>query len=394
MAKSERRNKGSGGEEPHRILHVITGLSDGGAEAVLFRLCATDSITHHHVVSLMDAGKYGPLLENVGVSVTCLNMPRGRATFTGLSKLWRLIRKERPDVVQTWMYHADLLGGVIARLAGSPNVNWGIHNTTLSPGESTTTTILVAKLCARLSRFVPRHIVCCAERARTVHVALGYNHDRMRVIPNGYDLAVFRPDEPAGDALRATLAIELDEPLLGFVARYDAQKDHANLLQSLALLKARGLQPKCLLVGTGMESDNQPLIAMVSELGLTGQIRLLGRRDDIPAVMNALDLHVMSSAFGEAFPNVLAEAMACGTPCISTDVGDAAAIVGETGWIVPPRDPEALAGAIAEALALRNAAGWAQRQLAARRHIVANYAIDKMVERFHAVWSADGHRSN
>src|SRR5215217_88579 len=122
------------------VLHIITGLHDGGAEAVLFRLCAYDPESRHHVVSLMGPGKYGPLLEAKGIRVTCLGMPRGRVTLRGLARLWRLIRSERPDAVQTWMYHGDLIGGVVARLAGRSNIVWGIRNTTLSRAESTRAT--------------------------------------------------------------------------------------------------------------------------------------------------------------------------------------------------------------------------------------------------------------
>ncbi len=370
-----------------KILHIITGLADGGAEAVLFRLCAHDTISHHEVISLCDAGKYGPMLESRGIKVTCLKMPRGRVTFTGLWQLWRLIRKSRPDVVQTWMYHADLLGGVIARLAGQRNIFWGIRHTDLVVGESSRNTIWVSRLCALLSRWIPRSIICCAERAKEVHAQLGYDGNRMCVISNGYNLSVFGPDHDAGIRLRMELALTADEPVIGFIARYNPQKDHDTLLKSLARLKARGNCPRCLLVGTGMDDKNSELITKIDKLGLQDKVLMLGRRNDIPSVMNALDLHVMSSS-SEGFPNVLAEAMACGTPCVSTDVGDAAVIVGNTGLIVPPRDPEALAVAIEKMLEQRNGPNWPTRCEAASRHIEENFSIEKMVERYHMVWNS------
>lgn len=367
-------------------LHIITGLNDGGAEAVLFRLCAQDRANRHHVVSLMDGGKYGPLLEEIGVSVTALDMPRGRITMAGLWQLWRLVRKLRPDVIQTWMYHADLIGGLIGRLARQRNIVWGIHHTTLVSGKSQRGTIWVARLCAQLSQWIPRRIVCCAEKSREVHAALGYDHARMRVISNGYDLALFRPDPVAGHSVREELGIDPATPLLGFVARFDPLKDHANLLQALTLLKMRKSVPQCLLVGTGMTSDNSVLTGMITDLGLDGRVLLVGRRNDIPAVMNALDLHVLSST-SEGFPNVLAEAMACGTPCVSTDVGDAADIIGPTGLVVPTRSPETLAGAIAKLLTERDTPAWTGRKDAARRHVAERYGIERMVRSYHEVWN-------
>ncbi len=370
------------------IVHIISGLTDGGAEAVLYRLCAHDTTDRHHVVSMMDAGKYGPLLEARGIPITCLNMPRGRFTLTGLWRLWRLLRRTRPDAIQTWMYHADLLGGIVSRLAGRRNISWGIHHSDLAGSGTTRSTMAVARLCAWLSRVVPRHIVCCARKSADVHRAFGYSGERIRVVPNGYDLSEFRSDPAAGLALREELGLAPDMPVIGFVARFNPLKDHNNLLEALASLKTRGVVPVCLLVGDGMVADNKELAARVADLGLADQVRLLGRRNDIPAVMNALDLHVMSSA-SEAFPNVLAEAMACATPCVTTDVGDAASIVGETGRIVSPRAPEALAEAIEALLAEYGDPAWTKRCADARRRVEEHFSIERMVSGYRELWGAN-----
>lgn len=376
-----------------KVLHFITCLGDGGAQSCLAALCAFDTKCDHLVVSLSDHGKYGPLLEAKGVSVVSIGMKRGRVSLAGLWRMWRLVRRERPDTVQTWMYHADLLGGIIARLAGQRNIVWGIRHSTLVPSESARSTILVARLCAHLSRLVPRRIACCAEKAREVHSGIGYDSTRMVVIPNGYDLSVFRPDVQARQRLRRELSLSPSEPVIGFVARFDPQKDHDNLLRALAVLHRQGECPVCLLVGTGLVTGNAALADRIVALGLRDRVRLLGRRNDIPAVMNALDLHVMSSAFGEAFPNVLSEAMACGTPCVSTDVGDAAAIVGFTGQIVPPRDPQALAAAIAQMLLEHDCPEWPERCEAARRRVSDHYSIEKMVESYQDVWVGQDDRN-
>jgi glycosyltransferase involved in cell wall biosynthesis len=368
------------------VLHIITGLADGGAEAVLYRLCTHDTKNRHVVVSLMDAGKYGPLLQTAGVEVHCLHMPRGRVTAGGLWRLWRLLRTQRPSVVQTWMYHADLVGGVLARLAGVPALCWGIHNTSLEPGSSTRSTIWVARICAWLSRWLPRAIVSCSRESVRVHRALGYAARKFFVIPNGYDLTRFAPDAAARVRLRAEWGIEDETPLIGMVARFDPQKDHATLIDALARLAHAGSRFACVLVGTGVDPGNAALREAIAAAGLETSVRLVGRRDDVPAVMNALDVHVLSSR-SEAFPNVLAEAMACGTPCVTTDVGDAALIVGDTGWVVPPRDPDALARALAEALAAKNdSAAWQARKCAARERVATHFDIERMVDSYRSVW--------
>lgn len=366
-----------------RVMHVITGLTDGGAEAVLYRLVTANAIDRHIAVSLTGPAKYDSLLTEAGTPIYLLGLPRGALRLGALWRLWRLIRTERPDIVQTWMYHGDLVGGLAARLAGTAPVVWGIRNTTLDRARSKPATIAVARMNAWLSRLVPRRIICCSERAAEVHQDLGYSRSRIRIVPNGYDCSMFRPDQALRAGLRRELGIADDEMLIGMVARFDSQKDHATLLSAIARLKGEGRRFRCLLVGGGMTAGNAELARLLADREIEDRVILLGPRTDIPAVMNALDIHVLSSAYGEAFPNVVCEAMACGTPCVVTDVGDAAIIVGDTGWVVPPSDPEAMARALGAAL---DAAGCEARSGAAVARIRDNYSLDRMVEAYREVW--------
>lgn len=369
-----------------KILHIITGLNDGGAEAVLFRLIKADRANHHKVVSLMDFGKYGPLFNEIGVQVTCLNMPRGRLTITGIRTLWSVLHNEKPDVVQTWMYHADLLGGTLARLAGVRRIFWGVRNSTPELAKSNRKTIAIAKINALLSHWIPTAIICCAERARQVHRSLGYDHRKLMVIHNGYDLNFFKPDSKARMRLRADWHVGPAMPLIGMVGRFDQQKNHENLLCALARLKQAGTLFYCALVGLGLDASNTELATWLEKYCIKDEVILLGQRSDVPAIMNALDLHVLSSA-GEAFPNVLAEAMACGTPCVTTDVGDAALIVGDTGWVVPFKNSQALADAIKDALLQSmDIDAWQVRKAAARDRIGRYFSIHKMRAAYNLIW--------
>ncbi len=373
------------------ILHIITGLGDGGAEAVLYRLCKYDYSATHIVVSLMDEGKYGALLKAEGIEVFCLGLPTGKISLSALWRLHKLIKSRKFNVIQTWMPHADLIGGVIARLASVKNVFWNIRHTTLEPGKSKKSTILIAKLCARLSGFVPRGIVCCAEEAARVHSELGYQQSKVTVIGNGYDFTQFTENMELQNNFRTELNIEKSQILLGMVGRFDPQKDHLGLLKALSIVKQTVKDFRFALIGKQLNGDNAELVESINKLQLQNNVDLLEQRTDIPAVMNGMDVHVLSSAFGEAFPNVLAEAMACGTPCVTTDVGDAAVIVGETGWVVPPKNPEALAEAIIKAIEEKETApqAWKARKQACRRRIVENFSIEKMIENYHRAWSGD-----
>ena len=369
------------------VMHVISNLNDGGAEGALYRLCVYSSDFKHVVVCMMDEGKYGPMLKAAGVTLHCLRMPQGKPTWHGVVQFWKLLRSLRPDVVQTWMYHADLMGGTMARLSGVRRVFWGIRHGNLTPGTIKCSTIKIARLSARLSTYVPTRIISCSRQAMEVHAAIGYEKSRMTVIPNGYELSRFDLDAEGGKRLRHEWGIGDNMFLFGMVARLDAQKDHTNLLTALRLLKMQRRGFHCVLVGTGMDCTNLTFQSLIKNHEVDDVVSLLGKRSDIPDVMNALNVHVLSS-LGEAFPNVLAEAMACGTPCVTTDVGDAAYIVGATGWVVQPQDSLALADSLQKAMQEFEVSpvNWRMRRLAARNRVVDHFSIEKMAAAYSAVW--------
>jgi len=173
------------------------------------------------------------------------------------------------------------------------------------------------------------------------------------------------------------------------VGRFDPLKDHRNLFEALSILKKKEINFRCILVGRDVNYENDKISGWIKEFGLSNDIVLLGQRSDIPEVMAALDIHILSSS-SEAFPNVVAEAMISGTPCVTTDVGDAALIVGETGWVVPPSDTNALASGIADALeAFKNKKEWEQRCQLAQRRIRDNFSLEKMISRYRNLWNRE-----
>ena len=372
-----------------KIIHVITGLNDGGAEAVLYRLCKFDKSNKHQIVSLSNLGKYGLMLKILGLKVDTFNMSPGRFSLISFFRLIRLLRNEMPDVVQTWMYHGDFIGGLAARISGIRAIVWGIHHTTLDPKNSKKTTILIANLSAKLSSFIPKKIIVCSKRGIDVHKKLGYDSKKMYFVPNGYDLNDFQPSALSKTQLKSQLGLEHSIPLIGSVGRFDPQKDQKNLLEALMILIKKGVSFQCILVGTGLDQSNKKIVELINKFDLSDYVKLLGQRNDIPNIMNTLDLHILSSAYGEAFPNVINEAMACGTPCVVTDVGDSANIVGDTGWVAPPSDPEALANVIEIALQdLTKGTSRDKRSISARDRIEKNFSIKRMVNSYSEIWNS------
>ncbi len=372
-----------------RVVHIITGLDTGGAELMLYRLVTSlePATFACSVVSLTDLGPTAAKLRAAGVPVRALGMRRGVPDPCAVPRLARWLRAVVPDVVQTWMYHADLIGGLATWLAGRPPLAWGLRQSTLDPRTSKRGTIWTARACAALSRRLPMRIVCCSEASRRVHVALGYAPEKMVVIPNGFDLARFRPDLAARAAVRAELGVPPEAPLVGLVARWDPQKDHRTFVAAAARLRAARPDAHFLLCGDGITWENPALAGWLAAAGLREGVHLLGPRDDLPRLTAALDVACSASAYGEGFSNVLGEAMACGVPCVATDVGDAAHIVGATGRVVPPRQPVALSAAIEQVLALAPATRAALGH-AARARVEAHFSLAACAARYAALYTA------
>lgn len=379
-----------------RILHIITGLSLGGAEMMLFKLLSRWDRSRFSgaVVSLTPVGPVGERIAAQGIGVSSLNMRRGLPNPLSILRIAGRIRAFAPDVVQTWMYHADLIGGLAAVLAGGYPIVWGIRNGTLKPGKSSASAIWSARACARLSRFLPKRILCCSESARRVHGALGYDMGRMRVIPNGFDLEEFKPDPLARWAVRQELGLDANAILLGLIARFDPQKDHGTLIRASARLREAWPQLHFVLCGEDVTWGNRELAGRIEKASMRTRFHLLGRRLDIPRVAAALDLACLCSR-SEAFPNVVGEAMACGVPCVVTDVGDSAAIVGQTGIVVPPAEPEALAAGIGRLLEM-GPEGRRKLGEAARARVLENFSLDRVVREYQGLYcqvAAEAQRS-
>ncbi|KWV59458.1 hypothetical protein AS156_30955 [Bradyrhizobium macuxiense] len=357
------------------VFHVITGLRTGGAETMLAKLIEVMDRERFHqtVVVLQDKGALGSRIEQAGAEVIPLNMKSPLDLPRAVYQLSSILKQRRPHLVQTWLYHADFVGTLAARLAGVSPVLWNVRCSNMNFRDYAPTTRLICAALARLSS-IPRLVISNSHSGRDVHQQLGYRAREWRIVPNGFDVERFRPAADRVEKFRAGLGVALHTPLIGLPGRLDPMKDHDTFLEAASLLKREIGDVRFVLAGKGVHPDNAEFVARVRRWGLTDRVHLLGERGDMEAVMAGLDIVTLCSAYGEGFPNVLGEALSCGALCVATDVGDSARVLGPHGRIVPPREPTALAEAWRDLLAL----GPDQRlalTTAGRRYVVENYSL-------------------
>jgi glycosyltransferase involved in cell wall biosynthesis len=365
-----------------RLVHIITGLNVGGAESFLARLLMRlPPRFETSVISLSTIGAIGKQLRASGVNIATLGMTRRSLAPGPIFRLRDMLKEAKPDMVQTWMYHADFLGGLAARWAGIPALVWSIRQSNLSIRYLRLRTIMIARACAALSRHVPDRILCCSNVARLNHVDFGYADDKIEVLPNGFDLSRFKPAPEMRDSVRREFGVPDNFPIIAMIGRFDAQKGHRMLIDAAATLRARRPQIHYLMAGQDVDDSNAALARWINERALQSSVSLLGIREDIPRLLAAADALVLPSIFGEAFPNVVAEAMASAVPCIATNVGDTAFIIGDTGSVVPPGDAVALANAMDRFLSMpeRERRSYGAR---ARQRVVENFEIGAIILRY------------
>ncbi len=370
-----------------KVMHVITTLGPAGAETMLSRIVSGMDGTQfeNEIVSLTGILDLAETMRGMGVRVRTLGMKKNVPNPFRVLRLAQWIRESKPDVIHTWMYHANLVGALAARVAGDVPVVWGIHHSVLDPRIDKRRTILVNRACAILSRKFPARIVCCSEASLRIHKKLSYAAEKLEVVPNGFDLEQIKYDPAARASVREELGIPPDALIIGIASRFHPNKDLHNFVRAGAQLHGRVPRIHFLLCGLDITWQNAQLVRWIEVAGIRVHCHLLGMRSDMPRLFAAMDI-ATNTSLSEAFPVAIGEAMACETPCVVTDVGDSALIVGETGLVVPPGDPQALARAWWKLLQ----AGPAVRRLlgvAARRHVQEHFALAGIVKRYQEIYA-------
>jgi glycosyltransferase involved in cell wall biosynthesis len=372
-----------------KIVHVIVGLNVGGAESTLKRLLdshAGQLDIEHHVISLTDLGVLGDGMIDQGIKVYCLDISSAAGVPKAVLKMRKLMKELGPDIVHTWMYHADLLGGIVAYSLGISNLVWCVRSTDIRKGGSKIT-LFIRKLCALLSGRLPKVIVCAANSSRNVHGEIGYKLKKMQVIPNGFDLhALTSSSQVANRDVRDELGISPSDELIISVGRFNPVKDHKNFIEAAGLLARERDNVKFILVGRDLNHSNLHLKAMIESAGSVSSFYLLDERDDIPSCLKASDIFCLHS-LTEGFPNALGEAMALALPCVTTDAGDAGFLLNNPDWVVPVGSPKSLAITLNKMLSLPLSDRVSLGEKSALR-IYDRFTIDRMSKQYFDLYRA------
>ena len=327
---------------------IINSLEIGGAETSLETLSI--SLKHKmqiEVISLAGSGYLANRLQSKGILVHQLDLRANLFLFKECLKLFRLVRNIEPDLVHTWMYHSNLLGGIIAKLAGIKKIIWSVHAFNLESGMLKPSTRVLIKFSALFSYFIPNKIICCSQKSLEIHQKLLYQKTKLAFIPNGVDPSIFSYSELGRDNIRKELNIDDHKILVGCIGRFDVQKNQLGFLKTITDIQSLGMEYHFVFVGRGNDNQNQDMQEIINTSKIGKNITLLGERDDIANILSALDIYAMPSK-GEAFPVSLCEAMACEIPCIATNVGDVQFILGDIVQTVDINKFETFSQAITE----------------------------------------------
>lgn len=372
-----------------KVVHFITGLTMGGAEKMLFSLIANTNPDKIQaiVISLGDKGDLGKEFEILGIPVYELELNKFWPALRSVTTLKNILGAYKPDIIHTWMYHADFIGGIVGKILKTPKIIWHLHNSQF-PNEKRFEFLsarIIRWINSRLSFFVPDVIVSCSTDAKAVHAKIGYKSKNFIVIPNGFDLSLYRYSVYEREKNRKVLGIPANSFVIGMVARFSPQKDYATFIKAANRFGKIYEDVFFVLIGKDVDWHN-PFFTKHIDFHMKVKFRLLGLRDDVSKLLSAMDIFSLSS-FVEAFPVVIGESMATEIPCVATDVGDVTFLIGDTGIVVPPKDIQKLIDAW-EDMALLSLDQRKELGKKARTRIIQEFSIDDFCRRFENLYKS------
>lgn len=369
------------------IVHIITSLGVGGAERNLSNLVLGMDRNKfcNIVISLQDLGYWGTVLKAQGIQVYALDMQNSPLSIFKIFTLWKLLRKHRPDYVQGWMYHANVAALIVGKLAGIKNIFWNIRCSLMDLSKYKFSTTVIFKSGAWLAKF-PTAIINNSQESMQQHIASGYNNKNWLHIPNGFDIHQLQPNAEIYNNFRLQHNLPEQAIIIGMIARYDPMKDHATFLKAAGILAKENPDVYFVCAGRNVNMQNVALKNLIIEQQIANKVLLLDQVNNVHELYPALDYLTQTSVFGEGFPNVVAEAMACGVECFVTDVGDSLAVIGSNGYKIAKSDPAGLAAQWQKAIAYRNVKIPGSQIV--RDRIVDNFSLQKIVAIYSEHYSA------
>jgi glycosyltransferase involved in cell wall biosynthesis len=368
------------------IVHIIAALNVGGTEMMLYKLLPRmrRGRFENIIFTLKEKGSLSKDFESQNIRVYNVLGMGGVLRVSALIKSLNKFRQINPDLIQGWLTHGNLVAKIASIfLPYRLSTLWSIRYTALPKTETKRSILFIIKLLSLLS-FLPQKIVFNSKTGADDHIRMGYRGDKSCIIPNGFDTKLFSPSMKNRRSVRLELNIPEEATLIGLIGRFDPLKDHRCFLKAGAKLLSNIREIFFLLAGREVDWQNRHLKQFIEKLGISGKVFLLGERRDVHRITAALDIATCSSV-AEGFPNVIGEAMSCGIPCVVTDVGDSAWLVGDSGMVVPPRNHEALCEAWLKLIEL----GSAKRRVLgekARKRIEDHFSIQMIVKKYEQLY--------
>lgn len=379
-----------------KIIHIINSLKKSGAESSLYRLTKFHKEKYENkiditIITLIDNGFYEADLKKRGIKVFSLGIKKNNNYFKLLQKIFKFrdfIKKERPDIIQSWMYHSNFLT-IFIPIKFSKNIFWNIRHTVLNLKISKKTTILISIFCAIFSRFVPKKIIYCSEKSIKFHEKVHY-YDRNKtvLIDNGFSNKIFFPSKHKRFSFRKKYNLKQSNIVLGFAGRYALEKNINSLLLGFSEISEKNKNIYLCMAGKNINIQNNELMSYINNYNINEKVILLNEQKNLLKFYNGIDLLLLTS-HTESFPNVIAEAMLCSTPVLSSDVGCAKKIINNCGFIMKDNNPLTLSNNLQKIIKIfkNNKKKWQILKSKSNSRIKRDFSIDKMANMYLKIWN-------
>ena len=378
-----------------KIIHIINSLKKGGAEGNLFRLCKFHKKKYKNnidiiIITLIDNGFYEDELKKLGVSIFSLNIFISSKLIYNIKKILTLrnfLKKENPDLIQSWMYHSNFVSLFIPRTFYY-KLFWNIRHSELNTKISKKKTILLSIICGLFSRIVPKKIIYCSERSINFHEKYHfYSKNKNALVYNGFSDKTFSPLNRLRVKFRKRNKIKKTDIILGYAGRYARQKNIFSMLNAFSKISKKYDNVYLYMVGRDISKENEELNSSINKLKIKDKIFYLKQQNNLQEFYNGIDLLLLVS-HSESFPNVIAESMLCSTPVLSSNSGCSKKIINGYGFIMKNNDYQSIIKNLNKVLRYLKykKQEWKFLKKNSRLQIKKNFSIPSMADKYLKTW--------